>query len=206
MAYSLSPLLSSPLLTSLFYIKREEGKRWQKLADTSNTFLRVSKCLQHTQGACSSVALAGFALPECPGSSPHVYPAHEGLTAVVHRGLVPLLSRVRPSMCTPVTPAVPYLLLGLQDVQWGIVVVRVSWPGHPTWIKKKKKCLQHVMLLYSYSITAFTCNETSGTDCFCCLRRGFLRPAGFSFVYRDSGDMHTYILMGLLIIEGDDHS
>jgi len=31
-----------------------------------------------TQGACSSVALAGFTLPECPGSSPHVYPALEG--------------------------------------------------------------------------------------------------------------------------------
>ena len=37
------------------------------------------------------MALAGFALSECPGSSPHVYPAHEGLTAVVHRGLVPPL-------------------------------------------------------------------------------------------------------------------
>jgi hypothetical protein len=71
-------------------------------------------------GACSSVALAGFALPECPGSSPHVYPAHEGLTAVVYRGLVPPPSRVRPFMCTPVTPAVPYLLLGLQDVQWAV--------------------------------------------------------------------------------------
>jgi hypothetical protein len=23
-------------------------------------------------------------------------------------------------MCTPVTPAVPYLLLGLQDVQWAM--------------------------------------------------------------------------------------
>jgi hypothetical protein len=23
-------------------------------------------------------------------------------------------------MCTPVTPAVPYLLLGLQDVQWAV--------------------------------------------------------------------------------------
>jgi hypothetical protein len=30
------------------------------------------------------------------------------------------LSRVRPFMCTPVTPAVPYLLLGLQDVQWAV--------------------------------------------------------------------------------------
>jgi len=66
------------------------------------------------------VALAGFALPECPGSSPHVYPAHEGLTAVVYRGLVPPPSRVRPFMCTSVIPAVPYLLLGLQDVQWAV--------------------------------------------------------------------------------------
>jgi hypothetical protein len=38
---------------------------------------------------CSSVALAGFTLPACPGSSPRVYLAREGLTAVVHRGLVP---------------------------------------------------------------------------------------------------------------------
>jgi hypothetical protein len=73
-----------------------------------------------THGACSSVALAGFALPECPGSSSRVYPALEGLTAVIHRGLVPPPSRVRSFMCTPVTPAVPYLLLGLQDVQWAM--------------------------------------------------------------------------------------
>ena len=66
------------------------------------------------------MALAGFALPKCPGSSSHVYPALEGLTAVVHRGLVPPSSRVRPSMCMSVTPAVPYLLLGLQDVQWAV--------------------------------------------------------------------------------------
>jgi hypothetical protein len=66
------------------------------------------------------MALAGFALPECPGSSSRVYPALEGLTAVVHRGLVPPPSRVRSSMCMPVTPAVPYLLLGLQDVQWTV--------------------------------------------------------------------------------------
>jgi len=38
-----------------------------------------------THGACSSVGLAGFALPECPGSSSRVYLALEGLTAVVHR-------------------------------------------------------------------------------------------------------------------------
>jgi hypothetical protein len=71
-------------------------------------------------GACSSVALAGFALPKCSGSSSFVYPALEGLAAVVHRGLVPPPSRVRPSMCMFVIPAVPYLLLGLQDVQWAV--------------------------------------------------------------------------------------
>ena len=35
------------------------------------------------------MALAGFALPKYPGSSSRVYPAHEGLAVVVHRGLVP---------------------------------------------------------------------------------------------------------------------
>jgi hypothetical protein len=31
-------------------------------------------------------------------------------------------------------------LLGLQDIQWirGLVMVRVSWPGHPE-LKKKEK-------------------------------------------------------------------
>jgi len=76
--------------------------------------------VKETHGACSSVVLAGFALPQCPGSSSRVYPALEGLAAVVHRGLVPPPFRVRPSMCTPVIPAVPYLLLGLQDVQWAV--------------------------------------------------------------------------------------
>jgi len=66
--------------------------------------------------AWSSVALAGFVLPKCPGLNSRVYLVLEGLAAVVHRGLVPPPSRVRPSMCTPVTLAVPYLLLSLQDV------------------------------------------------------------------------------------------
>jgi len=47
------------------------------------------KLLNLTHGACSSVVLAGFALSKCPGSSSRVYPTHEGLAAVVHRGLVP---------------------------------------------------------------------------------------------------------------------
>jgi len=32
--------------------------------------------------------LAGFALPKCHGSISHVYPALEGLTAVIYCGLV----------------------------------------------------------------------------------------------------------------------
>jgi hypothetical protein len=39
---------------------------------------------------------------------------------VVNRVTCSAPSQVRPSMCTLVTPAVPYLLLGLQDVQWAV--------------------------------------------------------------------------------------
>jgi len=99
-----------------------------------------------TQGARSSVALAGFALPECPGSSSHVYPAHEGLTAVVHCGLVLPPSRVRSSMCTPVTPAVPYLLLGLQDVQWAVGNSRGARKLARTPHMNKKKIIFVIMI------------------------------------------------------------
>jgi len=54
-----------------------------------STIYAINNTTKVTQGACTSVALAGFPLPECLGSSPHVYPAHEGLTAVVHHGFVP---------------------------------------------------------------------------------------------------------------------
>ena len=64
--------------------------------------------------------MAGFALPECPGSSPHVYPALEGLTAVVYRGLVPPPLPGSTLYVHAYYPAVPYLLLGLQDVQWAV--------------------------------------------------------------------------------------
>jgi hypothetical protein len=39
-------------------------------------------------------------------------------------------------------------LLGLQGVQWiqGLVVVRVSWPGHPGLQKKKKKLQQQLAI------------------------------------------------------------
>jgi len=38
-------------------------------------------------------------------------------------------------------------LLGLQGVQWvrGLVVVRVSWPGHPGLPKKKKNILVKIV-------------------------------------------------------------
>jgi hypothetical protein len=45
-------------------------------------------------------------------------------------------------MCTPVTPAVPYLLLGLQDVQWAVGNSRgarkLARTPHMN-LKKKKK-------------------------------------------------------------------
>jgi len=44
-----------------------------------NIIFYATKEIIWTHGACSSVALAGFALPECPGSSSRVYPALEGL-------------------------------------------------------------------------------------------------------------------------------
>jgi hypothetical protein len=46
-------------------------------------------------------------------------------------------------MCTPVTPAVPYLLLGLQDVQWAVGNSRgarkLARTPHVNQKKKKKK-------------------------------------------------------------------
>ena len=54
-------------------------------------------------------------------------------------------SRVRPSMCTPVTPGVPYLLLGLQDVQWAVGNSRgarkLARTPHVNQKKKKESCL-----------------------------------------------------------------
>ena len=43
-------------------------------------------------------------------------------------------------MCTPVTPAVPYLLLGLQDVQWAVGNSRGARKlARTPHVKKKKK-------------------------------------------------------------------
>jgi hypothetical protein len=46
-------------------------------------------------------------------------------------------------MCTPVTPAVPYLLLGLQDVQWAVGNSRgarkLARTPHVNQKKKKKQ-------------------------------------------------------------------
>ena len=49
-------------------------------------------------------------------------------------GFEPQRARLSPPRCLT-------CLLGLQGVQWvrGLVVVRVSWPGHPGLQKKKKK-------------------------------------------------------------------
>ena len=71
----------------------------------------------------------------------------EGLAAVVNRVTCSAASRVRPSMCTPVTPAVPYLLLGLQDVQWAVGNSRgarkLARTPHLNQKKKKKIGYEH---------------------------------------------------------------
>ena len=52
-------------------------------------------------------------------------------------------------MCTPVTPAVPYLLLGLQDVQWAVGNSRGArkLARTPHVHQKKKKKLSRLILL-----------------------------------------------------------
>jgi len=65
---------------------------------------------------------------------------------------VPPPSRVRLSMCTPVIPVVPYLLLGLQDVQW---TVRNSRTAHKlartTHVNQKKKKTSSLRTSFSFS-------------------------------------------------------
>jgi hypothetical protein len=51
-------------------------------------------------------------------------------------------------MCTPVTPAVPYLLLGLQDVQWAVGNSRGARKlARTPHVNKKKNILKHHMYL-----------------------------------------------------------
>jgi hypothetical protein len=46
-------------------------------------------------------------------------------------------------MCTPVTPAVPYLLLGLQDVQWAMGNSRGARKlARTPHVNNKKKCYE----------------------------------------------------------------
>jgi hypothetical protein len=54
-------------------------------------------------------------------------------------------------MCTPVTPAVPYLLLGLQDVQWVVGNSRGArkLARTPHVNKKKKKNQVKVHIYFS---------------------------------------------------------
>jgi hypothetical protein len=49
-------------------------------------------------------------------------------------GFDPLCARLSPPRCLTCSWA-----CRMSSGPWGIVVVRVSWPGHPTWIKKKKE-------------------------------------------------------------------
>jgi len=59
-------------------------------------------------------------------------------------------------MCTPVTPAVPYLLLGLQDVQWAVGNSRGArkLARTPHVNKKKKKALRLASCINSQDLEA----------------------------------------------------
>ena len=115
-------------------MKKKEGNSTKKKKNPHNQEQQQAN-MYFTHGACSSVALAGFALPECPGSSSRVYPTLEGLTAVVNScdlfrprpGFDPLCVRLSPPRCLTCSWA-----CRMFRGPWGIVVVRVSWPGHPT--------------------------------------------------------------------------
>jgi len=50
----------------------------------------------------------------------------------------PLCARLSPSRCLTCSWA-----CRMSSGPWRIVVVRVSWPGHPTWIKKKKNLFNY---------------------------------------------------------------
>jgi hypothetical protein len=58
-------------------------------------------------------------------------------------------------MCTPVTPAVPYLLLGLQDVQWAVGNSRgarkLARTPHVNQKKKKKEVAAPYLRLFYHS-------------------------------------------------------
>jgi len=68
--------------------------------------------------------------------------ALEGLAAVANRvtcsapipGSNPLCARLSPPRCLTCSWA-----CRVSSGPWELVVVRASWPGHPTLIKKKKK-------------------------------------------------------------------
>jgi len=63
-----------------------------------------------------------------------------------------------PSMCTPVTPAVPYLLLGLQGVQWAVGnscgARKLARTPHVN-KKKKKKSYASTVTIWRWIIRFF---------------------------------------------------
>jgi len=61
-------------------------------------------------------------------------------------------------MCTPVTPAVPYLLLGLQDVQWAVGNSRGArkLARTPHVNKKKKKKSLRLKYLFFFIISGLS--------------------------------------------------
>jgi len=84
--------------------------------------------------------LEGRASAVCGGLSPSAVPSSTFSAYACHpRGVLPAHWTCR-------------VFSGL----WGIVVIRASWPGHPTLIKKKKRILKRKRIqTHQYSVVTF---------------------------------------------------
>jgi hypothetical protein len=70
---------------------------------------------------------------------------------------------------------------------WGIVVVCVSWPGHPTWIKKKKNSVTTVLM--ELWITPGWWNWSENTCKFYGTRHSLMRQFFFPFLSMHSTNL-----------------
>jgi hypothetical protein len=68
-------------------------------------------------------------------------------------GFDPLRARLSPPRCLTCSWA-----CRMSSGPWGIVVVCLSWPGHPTWIKKKKKKTRISVVV----LQLYTCFDKAG--------------------------------------------
>jgi hypothetical protein len=71
-------------------------------------------------------------------------------------------------MCTPVTPAVPYLLLGLQDVQWAVEnscgARKLARTPHVNQKKNKNMTVVKVYIVVKFKVCKINRVTWSNTD------------------------------------------